>query len=590
MKLPGWLAASQWLPLYNRQTAAQDGVAAVIVTIMLIPQSLAYAMLAGLPPEVGLYASILPLIAYALFGSSRTLAVGPVAVASLMTAAAASEIAASGTAQYMAAAMILASLSGLILVIMALFKLGWIANLLSHPVVSGFITASGILIAASQLKHLLGIPMGGHNLYELGESLFHHLADIHWPTVALGGITTVFLFWVRKAFKPLLLKLGLNAFWADLISKAGPVLAVVVTTLLAAALHLDQGGMAIVGDIPGGLPGLVLPAMDPGLWKQLVVPALLISLIGFVESISVAQTLAAKRRQRINPDQELMGLGTANLASAFSGGFPVTGGFSRSVVNFDAGAQTPMAGVFTAAGIALTALFLTGLFAFLPKATLAATIVVAVLSLVDLATLKHTWHFSKLDFAAMIITIVGVLGWGVETGVMSGVISSLALYLWRTNQPHVAEVGLVPGTEHFRNVQRHDVRVSPRILAIRIDESLYFANIRRLEDHIYDAALQRPQTEHVVLMGTAINHLDASAVDGLFSLNRRLSDAGITLHFSEIKGPVMDQFKLANFAAELTGKIYLTHYQAISDLAPECVKENRTGHDEPLQPADTPVS
>jgi SulP family sulfate permease len=263
---------------------------------------------------------------------------------------------------------------------------------------------------------------------------------------------------------------------------------------------------------------------------------------------------------------------------------------SRSGVNVAAGAQTPMAGVFTAVGIALTALLLTGLFVFLPKATLAATIVVAVLSLVDLATLKHTWHFSRLDFTAMIITIVGVLGWGVEAGVMAGVISSLALYLWRTNQPHVAEIGLVPGTEHFRNVQRHAVKVSPRIMSMRIDESLYFANIRRLEDQIYDAALQRPQTEHVVLMGTAINHLDASAIDGLLSLNRRLADAGITLHFSEIKGPVMDQFKRAALPEQLSGKIYLTHYQAMQDLAPECIKQQDRQDEEDLQPPHTPVS
>lgn len=574
MKLPTWLGAAQWLPHYNRETAARDSVAAVIVTIMLIPQSLAYAMLAGLPPEVGLYASILPLVVYALLGSSRTLAVGPVAVASLMTVAAASQVATAGSQQYLAATVILAFLSGTILMVMALLRLGWIANLLSHPVVSGFISASGLLIAASQLKHLLGIPLSGHNLVELGRSLTQHFPQTHWPTVVLGALVTAFLFWVRKALKPLLQKLGFNAFWSDLVSKAGPVIAVLGSTLAVAMLELDSGGMAIVGHIPKGLPALSLPVFDAGLWQALLLPALLISLIGFVESISVAQTLAAKRRQRINANQELMGLGGANLASAFSGGFPVTGGFSRSVVNFDAGARTPMAGVFTAIGIALTALFLTGAFTYLPKATLAATIVVAVLSLVDLPALKHTWHFSRLDFTAMAITMVGVLGWGVEAGVLAGVITSLALYLWRTNQPHVAEVGLVPGTEHFRNVQRHQVRVSPRVMSVRIDESLYFANARGLEDRIYDAALLRPQTEHVVLMGTAINHLDASAVDSLLSLNQRLDDAGIRLHLSEIKGPVMDQLQHTILPALLTGQIFLTQYQAIRTLAPESIEEN----------------
>ncbi|KZX61653.1 sodium-independent anion transporter [Alcanivorax sp. HI0033] len=574
MKLPTWLGAAQWLPHYNRETAARDSVAAVIVTIMLIPQSLAYAMLAGLPPEVGLYASILPLVVYALLGSSRTLAVGPVAVASLMTVAAASQVATAGSQQYLAATVILAFLSGTILMVMALLRLGWIANLLSHPVVSGFISASGLLIAASQLKHLLGIPLSGHNLVELGRSLTQHFPQTHWPTVVLGALVTAFLFWVRKALKPLLQKLGFNAFWSDLVSKAGPVIAVLGSTLAVAMLELDSGGMAIVGHIPEGLPALSLPVFDAGLWQALLLPALLISLIGFVESISVAQTLAAKRRQRINANQELMGLGGANLASAFSGGFPVTGGFSRSVVNFDAGARTPMAGVFTAIGIALTALFLTGAFTYLPKATLAATIVVAVLSLVDLPALKHTWHFSRLDFTAMAITMVGVLGWGVEAGVLAGVITSLALYLWRTNQPHVAEVGLVPGTEHFRNVQRHQVRVSPRVMSVRIDESLYFANARGLEDRLYDAALLRPQTEHVILMGTAINHLDASAVDSLLSLNQRLDDAGIRLHLSEIKGPVMDQLQHTTLPVLLTGQIFLTQYQAIRALAPESIEEN----------------
>ncbi len=574
MKLPTWLGAAQWLPHYNRETAARDSVAAVIVTIMLIPQSLAYAMLAGLPPEVGLYASILPLVVYALLGSSRTLAVGPVAVASLMTVAAASQVATAGSQQYLAATVILAFLSGTILMVMALLRLGWIANLLSHPVVSGFISASGLLIAASQLKHLLGIPLSGHNLVELGRSLTQHFPETHWPTVVLGTLITTFLFWVRKALKPLLQKLGFNAFWSDLVSKAGPVIAVLGSTLAVAMLELDSGGMAIVGHIPEGLPALSLPVFDAGLWQALLLPALLISLIGFVESISVAQTLAAKRRQRINANQELMGLGGANLASAFSGGFPVTGGFSRSVVNFDAGARTPMAGVFTAIGIALTALFLTGAFTYLPKATLAATIVVAVLSLVDLPALKHTWHFSRLDFTAMAITMVGVLGWGVEAGVLAGVITSLALYLWRTNQPHVAEVGLVPGTEHFRNVQRHQVRVSPRVMSVRIDESLYFANARGLEDRLYDAALLRPQTEHVILMGTAINHLDASAVDSLLSLNQRLDDAGIRLHLSEIKGPVMDQLQHTTLPVLLTGQIFLTQYQAIRTLAPESIEEN----------------
>jgi len=569
MKLPTWLGAAQWLPHYNRETAARDSVAAVIVTIMLIPQSLAYAMLAGLPPEVGLYASILPLVVYALLGSSRTLAVGPVAVASLMTVAAASQVATAGSQQYLAATVILAFLSGTILMVMALLRLGWIANLLSHPVVSGFISASGLLIAASQLKHLLGIPLSGHNLVELGHSLAQHFPETHWPTVVLGALVTTFLFWVRKALKPLLQKLGFNAFWSDLVSKAGPVIAVLGSTLAVAMLELDSSGMAIVGHIPEGLPSLSLPVFDAGLWQALLLPALLISLIGFVESVSVAQTLAAKRRQRVDSNAELVGLGAANLASGVSGGFPVTGGFSRSVVNFDAGARSPMAGVFTAGGIALTALFFTPWFYYLPKATLAATIIVAVLALVDLGALRRAWRYSKADFTAMLVTLAGVLLADSQYRHALEADIALALHLWRTSQPHMAELGQMPGTEHFRNVRRHPVITSPRVLSIRVDESLYFANARRTEDAIYDMALNCDGRRHVVLLCSAINHIDASALDSLESLNRRLLDAGVTLHLSEVKGPVMDQLKRSDFLRHLRGEVFMTHYQALAALDAE---------------------
>jgi SulP family sulfate permease len=565
-----WLPAMDWLGHYNGRDATSDGIAAVIVTIMLIPQSLAYALLAGLSPQVGLYASILPLVAYALFGSSRTLAVGPVAVVSLMTAAAVSKVAEPGSPEYLTAAIILAAASGLVLVLMGLLRLGWIANLLSHPVVSGFITASGILIAASQLKHVLGVDLHGHNLVDIIGSLIPQLDAINLPTLVIGAGAVAFLFWVRSRLKALLKRTGLGDFAVDLITKAGPVAAVIVTTLAVYGLDLKASGVGIVGAIPGGLPGLHLPAMDAEFWRELMPAAVLISLIGFVESISVAQTLAAKRRQRVNPNRELTGLGTANLASAFSGGFPVTGGFSRSVVNFDAGAVTPMAGVFTAAGIALTALFLTPLFHFLPKATLAATIIVAVLSLVDLGEIRRTWRYSKTDFAAMAVTILMVLGVGVEAGVLTGVLTSLVLFLWRTSSPHVAVVGQVPGTEHFRNVLRHDVACSKQVLSVRVDESLYFANARNLEDHIYDAVLLRPTVKHVVIMCSAINQIDASALESLESLNQRLKDAGVILHLSEVKGPVMDRLKLSHFPEELTGRIFLSQFEAMKTLDPDC--------------------
>ena len=303
--------------------------------------------------------------------------------------------------------------------------------------------------------------------------------------------------------------------------------------------------------------------------RLLALPALLISVVGFVESVSVGQTLAARRRQRIEPDRELVALGASKLGAAVTGGFPVTGGFARSVVNFDAGAQTPAAGVFTAGGILLAALLLTPALYFVPQATLAATIVVAVLSLVDLSILRRTWVYAKTDFAAVVVTLLVTLGVGVESGLVAGVLVSLALFLFKTSRPHIAEVGLVAGTEHFRNVLRHRVSVNPALLSLRVDESLYFANARALEDRINEAVAQQPELQHVILQCSAINDIDASALESLEAIDHRLRDAGIVLHLSEVKGPVMDRLQATDFIAHLRGQVFLTHFQAIAQLAPQ---------------------
>ncbi|WP_238365152.1 SulP family inorganic anion transporter [Mesobacterium pallidum] len=552
-----------WGRSYNRDTLTSDAVAAVIVTIMLIPQSLAYALLAGLPAEMGLYASILPLFAYAVFGTSRALAVGPVAVVSLMTAAAVGNLGLTDPAAIALAAGTLAFISGLILTLLGVFRLGFLANFLSHPVIAGFITASGVLIATSQLKHIFGVPAHGHTLPGLLSSLLSHLGEINVITLIIGVAATAFLFWVRKGLKPRLLAAGFKPRMADILAKAGPVAAVVVTTLLTWVLGLSNwGGVKVVGEVPMGLPPLTMPSLDPSMWSQLFVAALLISIIGFVESVSVAQTLAAKRRQRIVPDQELIGLGASNIGAALTGGYPVTGGFARSVVNFDAGAETPAAGAFTAIGILLAALLLTPLLYFLPNATLAATIIVAVISLVDFSILKKTWGYSKVDFAAVTATIVLTLGFGVEVGVSAGVMISIGLFLYRTTKPHVAEVGLVPGTQHFRNIKRHSVETRPSLVTLRIDESLYFANASFLQDLVQDrVACDEPITD-VVLMCSAVNEIDLSALESLEAINLRLKDYGIKLHMSEVKGPVMDRLKRSHFLEEMTGQVFLSQYDA----------------------------
>jgi SulP family sulfate permease len=489
-----------------------------------------------------------------------------VAVVSLMTAAALGDMGLSSAAEYAVAAGTLAFVSGVVLLAMGVFRLGFLANFLSHPVIAGFITASGVLIAASQLKHILGISASGSTLPELILSLFEHLGEINFPTLLIGISATGFLFWVRKGLKPLLISAGLKPRMAELLAKAGPVAAVAVTAFLAWALGLDKAGVKIVGAVPMGLPPLTAPSLSPALWEQLIGPAILISIIGFVESVSVAQTLAAKRRQRIQPDQELIGLGASNIASAMSGGYPVTGGFARSVVNFDAGAQTPAAGAYTAIGIALAAAFLTPALFFLPKATLAATIIVAVLSLVDFSILKRTWDYNRADFAAVTATILLTLWFGVEMGVSAGVGLSIVLHLYKTSRPHVAEVGLVPGTEHFRNIHRHKVQTLPHVVVIRVDESLYFANARFLEDYIYDRIARDSEVRDVVLMCPAVNEIDTSALESLEAINARLKDLGIRLHLSEVKGPVMDRLERTHFLQELGGQVFLSQYEATQTL------------------------
>lgn len=576
--LTRYLPILAWARSYDRDTATSDLVAAVIVTIMLIPQSLAYALLAGLPAEMGLYASILPLVAYAIFGTSRALAVGPVAVVSLMTAAAIGQLGLTSPAEIALAAVTLAFISGVFLTLLGVLKLGFLANFLSHPVIAGFITASGVLIAASQLKHIFGISAEGHTLLELVLSLAEHIGQTNPITLVIGVGATAFLFWVRKGLKPLLVRAGVGPRLADIFAKAGPVAAVVATTLIAWGFGLDARGVKLVGDIPMGLPPLSAPSFDLSMWSTLLLPAVLISIIGFVESVSVAQTLAAKRRQRIDPDQELIGLGTSNIASAISGGFPVTGGFSRSVVNFDAGAATPAAGAYTAVGIGIATLVLTPLLFFLPKATLAATIIVAVLSLVDFSILKKTWTYSMVDFIAVTATIVLTLLVGVEMGVSAGVLLSIFLHLYKTSKPHVAEVGLVPGTQHFRNVKRHDVETLPGVLTLRVDESLYFVNARFLEDYVLARVSECGNLSHVVLMFPAVNEVDMSALETLEELNRRLGEQKITLHLTEVKGPVMDRLKRSHFLHDLTGRVFLSQYDAwcaLKTAAPEGADEKR---------------
>ena len=556
-----WLPT--WLRTYRPAWLAGDLTAGVIVTVMLIPQSLAYALLAGLPPEVGLYASILPIVAYALLGSSMTLAVGPVAVASLMTASALQPLASAGSAEYVALAVQLSMISGVMLLAFGALRLGFLAYFLSHSVISGFITGSAVLIAVGQLKYILGVKVAGSNVLETLLGLARALPQTRPVTVVIGVASLLFLLLARRYLAPVLTRLGVPAKAAELMAKLAPMVAVVASTAVVGLFKLNEtAGVSVVGNVPQGLPQLSLSLPGMSTLSQLWLPALLITLIGFVESVSVAQSLALKRQQRIQPNRELLGLGAANVASALSGGYPVTGGFARSVVNFAAGAHTPLAGVISAGLMALVIAALTGLFYYLPHAVLAATIIVAVTSLIDVKTLKEAWRYDRADALSLLATAMGVVVLGVEVGILLGVALSLAVLVWRSSHPHMAVVGRVPGTEHFRNVDRHAVQTVPGLLALRVDESLFFANATVVEDRVEALLARDPLVRRVLLICSAVNQIDATALGVLTQLERSLAIRGIAFMLAEVKGPVMDRLRLTELGQRLQGKVFLSVHAA----------------------------
>ena len=555
-----------WAPNYTNSKFVDDTIAALIVAIMLIPQALAYALLAGLPAETGLYASMVGLTVYALFGTSNTLSVAPVAVISLMTAAALAKLSLATPEETLAAALALTFLSGLFLLLLGLLRLGFMANFLSHPVISAFVTASALIIGLSQMQHVFGVSASGQNFLGILGSLLGQLGSINFITFSMGAGSIAFIIFSKPVIKNLFLKIGVDAHIATTLSRSGPLLVALITGLLAYIFRLDQQGVQLLGEVPRGLPNFGLPSFSIDLLNSLIGSALLISIIGFVESISVAQTLAARRRERVDLNQELVGLGASNLATSLGGGFPVSGGFSRSVVNFEAGAATPAAGLFTAILIAVVALFFTPALFWLPRVSLAAIIIVAVYGLIDFSVLKKAWVYSKADFAAVFITLVLTLLIGVEVGIGSGVLASVLIHLYKTSQPHVAVIGRVMGTEHFRSVDRHTVETFENQLSIRIDESLYFANTRYLEELIFKLISDKPKLEHVILMCTAVNKIDMSALETLEKINETLKELEVKLHLSEVKDPIMGKLAKTNFFKELTGNNYLSQNQAVEDL------------------------
>lgn len=564
------------LPLLASLRAADAGprrddvVAGVITAILLVPQAMAYAQLAGLPPQAGLVASIVPTVIYALFGSSRTLAVGPVAVAALMVAHALQGYAGDDLSKWSAGAMILAAEGGALLLIMRSLRLGALVHFVSHPVLYGFTTGAAILIIISQIKYLVGVDLPAGTPWETLAPLFSQGGEISTVTVVFSALAVAFLVLTRSPLVRLLTHLGMRESAAAMISRAAPLAVVVLSIIAVIGLPPEHtAGLAVVGEIASGIPLPDYRALLGAGWVELAPSAMLIALVGYVESIAVARVLAVRRRQKVDADQELTALGLANLGAAATGTMPVAGGFSRSVVNFDAGARTQVAALVTAGLVAIVTLFFTGVFEPLPQAVLAAIIIIAVAQLIDWQSTREVFRYDRGDGASLIVTMVGVLVLGIEAGLLLGVLLAIALHLRRTSVPHVAVVGRVPGTEHFRNVNRHDVECTPGVLIVRVDESLYFANVaavERIVEHALDSALSQGPVHTLLLVMSAVSSIDASAEEALGQWDEMLAARGITLHLSEVKGPVMDQLAASDFGDSITGRVHLTTYQALQAI------------------------
>ncbi|AOS97688.1 putative sulfate transporter [Microbulbifer aggregans] len=553
-----------WLKRYRAQWIGRDTVAALVSTMMLVPQALAYAALAGLPPHIGLYASVLPLVGYALFGSSSALSVGPVAVIALMTASALSSIAAPGTADYITGAVILAALAGAFSFAMGLLRMGALSNLLSHPVISGFVSGAATLIIIGQIGPLLGVPTDGDTAFLILLHSFEELPDSRPLTTAIGLSSLALLLGARLGLAPLLTRAGLSAGAARLLARLAPMVLVLGAIALTYLLEWDRK-IEVVGAIPSGLPEFGLPTFEWQLTFPLLLPALIIALLGFVESLSIAHAIALRRGERLNANAELRGLGAANLLSSVSGGFAVTGSFARTAINEEAGAKSPLSGIIAAGLMVLVLLFLTGIFEQLPLAVLAATIIVASINLIDVRGFILNWRYDRTDGLAMAGTFLGVLLFGVEAGIGIGIGLSFATLIWRSSRPHIAVVGRLPGTEQFRNVLRHTVKTQPGLLFLRIDESLFFSNISAVEDRLLSELKRHVDTRELVLILSSVSRIDGTALERLQQVNRDLGERDIRLHLAEVKGPVLDRLSRSKFLGDLTGRIFLSSY--IAELA-----------------------
>jgi len=543
------LPITNWLGNYQRPDLRSDLAAGLTIAAMLIPQGMAYALLAGLPPEIGLYASTLPVLAYAIFGTSRQLAVGPVAIVSLLTASALSPLYEQGTAGYVSAAALLAIMVGLVHLVLGVGRLGFIVNFLSHSVLVGFTAAAAIIIGFSQVKHILGVSIDRKDhFYETVIDVAKALGDTHGVTLALGAGSIAALLGIKRIAPRI----------------PGALIIVIATTAIAAGANLADDGVSTVGSIPDSLPAFGLPDINGGLVGELVVTALVITMVGFMESIAVAKVYARRHRYEVEPNQELVALGMANVTSGVFGGYPVTGGFSRTAVNDTAGARTPLASIITALLVLVSIAFFTPLFTNLPKAALGAIIIVAVINLIDIAEMRHIATVKRSDTVGMGVAFVGTLAVGIELGILIAVVASMLVVFARMSRPHTAVLGRIPDTTSYRNIIRFPEAVQAAgVRVIRIDAALSFVNSQYVKRLLLAEADPSDGRRRVVLDCSGINDIDATGAETLSEIITEFAESPVELHLCDVKGPVRDVLHRSGLWDELGGRIHATPHQAV---------------------------
>lgn len=547
-----YIPAFVWLSHYKKAYINQDLLAGLIVAIMLIPQGMAYAMLAGLPPVYGLYAATIPLIVYALFGTSRHLSVGPVALISILTLSSVSTLAKPGTDEYFSLVLLLMLLVGIIQLSIGLLKLGFLIHFISHAVMSGFISASAVIIGFSQLNHLLGIKLESNHVFSIIREVINQLPEINIYTLIIGLGSTLILL-IFKHFFP---------------KVPGAIIVVILSMLVVYFGQLQTYAVTIVGEVPKGLPSLSLPVINQESVMQLIPFALMISFIGFMESIAMAKVLAAKVKDKINPNQELIGLGLANLVGSFFSAYPVTGSFSRSAVNYESGARTQLSSIFTASFILLTLLFFTSYFYYLPQAVLGAIIVVAVYGLVDIKEVKYLFSVKKVDGWIWVVTFVATITFGVQNGILIGIAFSLLVLIGRSIAPELAELGYVKAEDAYRDIARHpQAKTETELLIFRADTSLHFANMTFLEEKMNNRISENPQVKWVILDFSGVNFIDAVAIYSIEDMIEMYKIGKIEFLFVGVKGSVMETLNKAKWQEKYPEKLeYLTIKQAIKDI------------------------